>query len=91
VNVNQRISPFLATQEAVKLFRDNRGSNTLIFSELIGSDFKKQAVANTPFERFGQPNDIAKVSVFLVSNDSAWITCESISISGVLNKYNNSF
>ncbi|WP_367773881.1 SDR family oxidoreductase [Flavobacterium sp. WC2421] len=50
----------------------------------IGSDFEKQAVANTPIGRVGQPTEIAKVAVFLASDDSSWITGESISVSGSL-------
>ena len=36
----------------------------------------------TPLGRFGQPDDIAKVAVFLASDDSAWLTGERISASG---------
>src|SRR6266852_3560258 len=39
---------------------------------VIGSDFEKQIVAGTPLGRFGQPEDIARVAVFLASEDSAW-------------------
>ena len=34
---------------------------------IIGSDFEKQIVAETPLGRFGQPEDIARVAVFLAS------------------------
>ncbi|MGO4820657.1 MULTISPECIES: SDR family NAD(P)-dependent oxidoreductase [unclassified Flavobacterium] len=60
---------------------ETEGTNAM---EIIGSDFERQAVANTPFGRVGQPNDIAKVAVFLASDDAAWITGESISVSGGL-------
>jgi 3-oxoacyl-[acyl-carrier protein] reductase len=49
---------------------------------MIGSDFEKQIVAGTPLGRLGQPNDIAKVAVFLASEDSSWLTGERISASG---------
>jgi 3-oxoacyl-[acyl-carrier protein] reductase len=49
---------------------------------IIGSDFEKTLVANTPLGRMGQPNDIAKVAVFLASDDSAWLTGERLSASG---------
>ena len=39
-------------------------------------------VAATPLGRFGQPNDIARVAVFLASDDSAWITGERLTASG---------
>jgi 3-oxoacyl-[acyl-carrier protein] reductase len=32
--------------------------------------------------RIGQPEDIAKVAVFLASDDSAWLTGERIAASG---------
>lgn len=48
----------------------------------IGSDAETKLVANTPLGRTGQPEDIAKVAVFLASDDSAWITGEKISVSG---------
>ncbi|TCK85254.1 SDR family NAD(P)-dependent oxidoreductase [Albibacterium bauzanense] len=48
----------------------------------IGSEAETKLVANTPLGRTGQPEDIAKVAVFLSSDDSAWITGEKISVSG---------
>lgn len=49
---------------------------------IIGSDFEQQMIASTPLGRLGQPNDIAKVAVFLASDDSAWLTGERITASG---------
>ncbi|HEX4383404.1 MAG TPA: SDR family oxidoreductase, partial [Myxococcales bacterium] len=49
---------------------------------MIGSDFEKQIVAGTPLGRIGQPDDIAKVALFLASDDAAWLTGERISASG---------
>ncbi|MEO6229756.1 MAG: glucose 1-dehydrogenase [Ferruginibacter sp.] len=49
---------------------------------IIGSDFEKQMVAQTPLGRIGQPNDIAKVAVFLASDDSSWVNGEKITVSG---------
>jgi len=49
---------------------------------IVGSDFQKQMVANTPLGRFGQPEDIAKVAVFLASDDAGWVTGERITASG---------
>lgn len=48
----------------------------------IGSDAETKLVASTPLGRTGQPDDIAKVAVFLASDDAAWITGEKISVSG---------
>jgi 3-oxoacyl-[acyl-carrier protein] reductase len=49
-----------------------------------GSDFEKEAIAQTPLGRIGRPNDIAPVAVFLASADSGWITGEIIHVSGGL-------
>ncbi len=51
---------------------------------IIGSDFAKELVAQTPLERFGQPEDIASVALFLASADSGWITGEILLTSGGL-------
>ena len=48
------------------------------------SDFRKQIEAQTPLGRIGQPQDIAPAVVFLASPDSAWITGETLYISGGL-------
>jgi 3-oxoacyl-[acyl-carrier protein] reductase len=47
-----------------------------------GSEYEKMFIANTPLGRRGQPEDIAKATVFLASDDAAWITGEQISVSG---------
>jgi 3-oxoacyl-[acyl-carrier protein] reductase len=49
---------------------------------IIGSDFETWAVSTTPLGRVGQPDDIADVVVFLASNDSRWLTGESLIASG---------
>ncbi len=49
---------------------------------LVGSDFQKSIIAQTPLGRIGQPEDIAPAVAFLASPDSAWITGESLYISG---------
>jgi len=51
---------------------------------IIGSDFEKQMVSNTPLGRLGQPEDIARVAVFLASDDSEWVTGERLTVSGGL-------
>ncbi|BCG87048.1 hypothetical protein MesoLj113c_31580 [Mesorhizobium sp. 113-3-9] len=39
-------------------------------------------MAVTPLGRFGQPEDIAKVAVFLASDEAAWVSGERITASG---------
>jgi 3-oxoacyl-[acyl-carrier protein] reductase len=51
---------------------------------VVGSDFQKQMVAQTPLGRFGQPADIAPVAVFLASPASGWLTGEVLRASGGL-------
>ena len=48
------------------------------------SDFRKQIEAQTPLGRIGQPDDIAPAVVFLASDDAAWISGETIRVSGGL-------
>jgi 3-oxoacyl-[acyl-carrier protein] reductase len=45
-------------------------------------EFREMAVARTPLGRVGQPDDIAKVAVFLASEDSGWITGEVLPVGG---------
>jgi 3-oxoacyl-[acyl-carrier protein] reductase len=51
---------------------------------VMGSDFEKGAVAQTPLGRVGQPDDIGPIAVFLASDDSRWLTGEQILASGGL-------
>ena len=51
---------------------------------VIGSDFEKQLVAQTPLGRAGTPDDIAPVAVFLASDDSRWLTGDTLLASGGL-------
>ncbi|MEH2282105.1 MAG: glucose 1-dehydrogenase [Nostoc sp.] len=48
------------------------------------SEGRQQTEAHTPLGRIGQPQDIAPAVVFLASSDSAWITGETLYISGGL-------
>lgn len=51
---------------------------------ITGSDFEKQIVARTPLGRIGQPDDIARVAVFLASEESHWMTGEILVAAGGL-------
>ena len=50
----------------------------------VGSDVEKQLVTMTPLGRMGTLEDIAKVVVFLASDDAGWLTGEVIPASGGL-------
>lgn len=47
-----------------------------------GSDFERAMVAQTPLGRLGQPQDIAPIAVFLASEESGWLTGETLLASG---------
>ncbi|HLO06225.1 MAG TPA: glucose 1-dehydrogenase [Terriglobales bacterium] len=49
---------------------------------IIGTDFQKEMIAATPLGRFGQPDDIAPIAVFLASENSGWLTGETLLASG---------
>ncbi len=51
---------------------------------ILGTDFEKQFVAQTPLGRVGQPDDIADVALFLASDASRWVTGERIVAAGGL-------
>lgn len=48
----------------------------------INSDFHRQIESQTPLGRIGQPQDIATAAVFLASDDSSWISGETLVIAG---------
>jgi len=58
---------------------ETEGTHTM---GIIGTDFEKQMVDRTPLGRIGQPDDIAKLAVFLASNDAGWVTGERIAAAG---------
>jgi len=49
---------------------------------IIGSDFQKEVIAQTPLGRIGQAGDIGPIAVFLASSDSGWMTGETLLASG---------
>jgi len=48
----------------------------------IGSDFHHKAIQDTPLGRIGQPNDIGNIATFLASDDSTWVSGQTIQASG---------
>jgi 3-oxoacyl-[acyl-carrier protein] reductase len=51
---------------------------------VIGGDIEKQLLALTPLGRTGRPDDIAPVAVFLASDESRWVTGDTLVVSGGL-------
>jgi 3-oxoacyl-[acyl-carrier protein] reductase len=84
------ITGVLAKELGAKKIRVNSINPGMVETEgvqtagLIGSDFEKGIVAQTPLGRLGQVDDIASVATFLASNDSKWITGELVRTGGGL-------
>lgn len=51
-------------------------------SGVMQGDAEKWHISQTPLGRVGQPGDIAKVAIFLASDDSYWVTGETIAVAG---------
>lgn len=49
---------------------------------IVGSDLEQWAISTTPLGRIGQPDEVADVAVFLASDDSRWMTGETLIASG---------
>ena len=58
---------------------ETEGTHTAGF---IGSDFQAETERTAPLGRIAQPEDIALVAVFLASEDSRWLTGETLLASG---------
>jgi 3-oxoacyl-[acyl-carrier protein] reductase len=58
---------------------ETEGAHTAGF---IGGDFQAEIERTAPLGRIGQPEDIAPVAVFLASDDSGWLTGETILAGG---------
>lgn len=57
-------------------------TNTPATAGNFDGEFGEKLIAGTPLGRFGEPEDIAPLAVFLASEDAHWITGESIRASG---------
>jgi 3-oxoacyl-[acyl-carrier protein] reductase len=51
---------------------------------ILGSDFLNGAIAQTPLGRIGQPEDFGPIAAFLASDESGWLTGETLLASGGL-------
>jgi 3-oxoacyl-[acyl-carrier protein] reductase len=58
---------------------ETEGTQAIGYTE---GEMRKQFESQTPLGRIGQPADIAKAAVFLATEDSAWLTGESVVVSG---------
>ena len=58
---------------------ETEGTNSAGFTN---GDFHDQYVKNAPLGRIGQPQDIAAAVAYLASEDSSWVTGETLLVSG---------
>ena len=84
------ITGVLAKELGAKKIRVNSVNPGMVQTEgtqsagVIGSDFEKALIQQTPLGRAGQPDDIASVVTFLSSEDAKWLTGELIIAGGGL-------
>jgi 3-oxoacyl-[acyl-carrier protein] reductase len=78
----------LAKELGAKNIRVNSINPGLIETEgshssgVMNGDAEKWHISETPLGRVGKPEDIAKVAVFLASDDSYWVHGETIAVAG---------
>ena len=84
------ITGVLAKELGPKKIRVNSVNPGIVETEgthsagVMGSDFEKALIQQTPLGRAGQPDDIASVVTFLASEDAKWLTGELIIAGGGL-------
>ncbi len=82
------ITHVLAKELGPKKIRVNSINPGIIETEgthtagVIGSEFHAEAERTAPLGRIGQPEDVALVAVFLASEDSRWLTGETLLAGG---------
>ena len=82
------ITKSLAKELGPKKIRVNSINPGMIETEgvhaagFLETEFPKMVVSQTPLGRIGQPQDIGKVATFFASDDSGWVTGETLLISG---------
>lgn len=77
----------LALELAPRLIRVNCICPGMVWTDLIISDGVdeeqlKESQLSYPLKRFGQPEDVASLAVYLLSDASSWMTGSSLDISG---------
>ena len=82
------ITRVLATELGPRKIRVNAINPGMVETEgvhaagIAESDFRRKIEADTPLGRIGRTTDIAPAAVFLASDDSAWLSGETIVIAG---------
>ena len=54
----------------------------LILTDEVDKDILEEAQLKYPLKRYGKPEDIAYLSIYLLSNASSWMTGSSLDITG---------
>eukprot|EP00002_Diphylleia_rotans_P003579 TRINITY_DN1246_c0_g4_i1.p1 TRINITY_DN1246_c0_g4~~TRINITY_DN1246_c0_g4_i1.p1 ORF type:complete len:141 (-),score=34.13 TRINITY_DN1246_c0_g4_i1:81-503(-) len=85
------LSNVLAAELAASKIRVNCIAPGIIktkFSELLWTDpgISEEMLGRIPLKKFGEPEDIAPLAVFLASDESSYITGETIVASGGLSR-----
>lgn len=63
--------------------------DTPLAGRLLNNDKKRELMAERhPLKRFGKPDDIANLAVFLLGDDSTWITGQIIGVDGGMSTLN---
>ncbi len=84
------ITRVLAVELGPKKIRVNAVNPGLTITEgtetagIVGSDWEKNAVAQTPLGRAGKPDDIADVVTFIASDEARWVTGSLLQAGGGL-------
>lgn len=64
-------------------------TDTPLAGRLLGNDKKKEMMAQRhPLKQYGQPEDIAHLASFLLSNKSKWITGQTFGVDGGMSTLN---
>ena len=58
------------------------GFITTDMTDALSEDVKKQMLANIPLGKLGSPENVAKTVLFLLSDDAAYITGQTIHVDG---------
>lgn len=77
----------LALELAPRLIRVNCICSGMVWTDLIiqdgvENDQLEQSQQSYPLKRFGQPEDIANLAIYLLSDASSWVTGSCVDISG---------
>lgn len=64
-------------------------TNTPLADKLLGNDKKKEKMDERhPLKRVGEAIDLAKITAFLLSDDSSWITGQVLGVDGGMSSLN---